>query len=105
MLLLDTTNIYEAKSFVANAVLGLDNFIETYNSVGEDSSIANLVKDIKETIERKLIVLQDNINFFGKNVEVKSDFMRSDVQIEQIKKARYVLDAVKSVLAAMSSTK
>lgn len=50
-------------------------------------------------------ILQDNIDFFGTKVEVKSDFVRSDVQIEQIKKARYIINAVKSVTNAMSSTK
>ena len=50
-------------------------------------------------------VLQDNIDFLGNNVEVKSDFIRSDVQLAQIKKARYVIKAIKSVVSAMSSTK
>lgn len=63
MLLLDTTNIYEAKSFVANALLGLDNFIETYNSVGEDTNIANLVKDIKESINEVYYLKEKEINF------------------------------------------
>lgn len=50
-------------------------------------------------------VLQDNIDFLGNNVEVKSDFIRSEVQLAQIKKAKYVIKAVKSIVAAMNSTK
>lgn len=80
MLLLDTKNIYEAKSFVTNAVLGLDNFLETYNSVSEDSSIANLVKEIKETINEVYLLKEKEISFLELEKFQEAEIIKKEIK-------------------------
>lgn len=66
-LLMDTQNIYEAKSFMSNALLGLDNFTETFNSVKNDQEILKLVTQIKEGIKDIYSFKEKEIEFIENN--------------------------------------
>lgn len=48
-------------------------------------------------------ILDDNRKQLAENTFTTADFLRSDLQLEQLKKATYVVKAAKAVLASMSS--
>ena len=49
-------------------------------------------------------VIQNNIDDFSNNVVLKSDFIRSDLQIQQMERASYVIEGVNAVLNSMSTS-
>ncbi len=80
ILLMDTQNIYEAKSFVANALLGLDNFMETFNSVKNDQEISKLVGQIKEGIKTMYSFKEKEIEFIEKGQQSEVQLMKNNLK-------------------------
>ena len=80
ILLMDTQNIYEAKSFVANALLGLDNFMETFNSVKNDQEISKLVGQIKEGIKTMYSFKEKEIEFIEKGRHSEAQLMKNNLK-------------------------
>ena len=80
ILLMDTQNIYEAKSFMANALLGLDNFMETFNSVKNDQEISKLVGQIKEGIKTMYSFKEKEIEFIEKGQQSEVQLMKNNLK-------------------------
>lgn len=76
MMLIDTTDVNEAKSFLSEALLGLENFSETFNSVKTDEETKKLVELLKNglnniyDLKEKQIIFIDN-GEFEKAQEIK----------------------------------
>ena len=80
ILLMDTQNIYEAKSFMANALLGLDNFMETFNSVKNDQEISKLVGQIREGIKTMYSFKEKEIEFIEKGQQSEVQLMKNNLK-------------------------
>ena len=77
---MDTQNIYEAKSFMANALLGLDNFMETFNSVKNDQEISKLVGQIREGIKTMYSFKEKEIEFIEKGQQSEVQLMKNNLK-------------------------
>lgn len=80
ILLMDTQNIYEAKSFMTNALLGLDNFTETFNSVKNDQEILKLVGKIKEGIKTIYSIKEKEIEFIDNGQHSEAQLMKNNLK-------------------------
>ena len=88
----------------------IDNLIEYSKSNLKVNQLLEILKKFEISLlgfkgpESFFQVIQDNVENFSKNVTLKSDFIRSDVQIQQIERASYVLEAIGAVLNSMSTS-
>ncbi|MBN2837702.1 MAG: hypothetical protein JXM74_03015 [Fusobacteriaceae bacterium] len=82
LLLINTENIYESKSFLNKALLGLDHFNENFTSIKSDSSITNTINLLKKSINNIYTLKEQQISFiekgdYTKSIEIKNQINES----------------------------
>ncbi len=82
ILLINTENIHEAKSFLNKALLGLDHFNENFTSIKSDSSINDTINLLKKSINNIYALKEQQISFiekgdYTKSIEIKNQINES----------------------------
>lgn len=80
MMLIDTSDINEAKSFLSEGLLGLENFSETFNSVNNDEETLKLVELLKNGISNIYELKEKEIELINSGEFEKAQDIKSEIK-------------------------